>query len=658
MELLQHLVENKEFRRDLLAVVIVSLFLLAAATGVIQVSVNFGPKSQTQTEDPLKVSPAEVGITPCSYVIFIVSGVTTAMNCGPGANTGVVLDRSTNAAGVINDAIGNLTGGGEIFIKAGTYTLTTTAISLTGNNVASIGCDEVTGTCPNNIELYGEGNSTILMAGTNLDATLIAVVASGWYIHDLQLNGLATESGKNLPSGENGIQFGDQFKYITQYVKNDRVERTYVQGSKTFGITMFVNNGQILNNLIVNSNANGISVQGSNYLIQGNVVNGASDVGISISGTSASQPITNVVCIGNIVENIDLGDSPFDSSAFGSGISAGDNAGAQNVTITSNFFINTQGVESDPNAGGVNIGITISDNSLVDMIGPAFSTAIGIGDPSSYVHVVDNTIDMSTDLTYGIFEYPGCSSVVISGNTISGALGSAVSSYDIYVQAEGTIVTGNTLTGLDNPIILNTVSNVLVEGNYFHGSSSTSNYGIQLVNASFSTIEGNMLDGNNYNGGGIGVYLSNSTNNIISDNMISNVTVGVDFSNSASDSNSVLNNNLNDTSTKIYNSASANLILGNAGYNPIGAVAHFVATSNHYISPFGTSATIVKSITYMITVAPVLIIFRTTGTATSVMINGGTGFTPTIGESFILYPGETIDFGAFTTAPSLEVSFS
>jgi len=192
-------------------------------------------------------------------------------------STGSILFYSANTAAVINHAIGYLTNGGKIFIKAGTYTFTTTPINLGNGNFAAVGTTSVSG-----IELYGEGSSTILNAGTNMNGAVIGVLnANNWYIHDLQINGnRASQSGSGgAPPYLNGIWIINS--------ANTTIEHCYVHDTKTVGIYLVSGNSDaILYNNVVNNNANGIQVGWStNDLIQGNTVNGASDVGISISGS-------------------------------------------------------------------------------------------------------------------------------------------------------------------------------------------------------------------------------------------------------------------------------------------------------------------------------------------------------------------------------------
>ena len=274
-----------------------------------------------------------------------------AKNCA----TGAIAYSGTVPETVINDAIAALPNGGKVFIAAGTYTFTTDPIA----NVGAIGSSTVS-----NVELYGDGNSTILSAGTNLNGAVVAVYGpNGWFIHDLQINGNGNSqsaNGAGLPLA--GIELYES--------SNNVVEHCYVHDAKTYGIYVAGSSESVLDNLVVNSHANGIIMYGgSDDLVQGNVVNGASDVGISLSGTNenGNAPITNVLCTGNTVSNINLDISPFGQNS-GGGIMVGDNGYGENITISNNQISTmTFGVSDDPYTG-TNIDVTITGNTITNAL--------------------------------------------------------------------------------------------------------------------------------------------------------------------------------------------------------------------------------------------------------------------------------------------------
>lgn len=93
--------------------------------------------------DPTEITIEEGSFqTEASYIVYK-SGTTTYMLNG---TTGQIDDYSTNSSQIISWCIGNLTSGGKIFIKAGTYYINT-VIKFQGNN---------------NIDIVGEGFSTII----------------------------------------------------------------------------------------------------------------------------------------------------------------------------------------------------------------------------------------------------------------------------------------------------------------------------------------------------------------------------------------------------------------------------------------------------------------------------------------------------------------
>jgi len=81
---------------------------------------------------------------------------------------------SYNAATVINNAIAALTSGGRIFIKSGSYSIST---SLIDNGVSGI-------------EIYGEGHSTVLTLATGVNDPIIHLTTvNDWTIRDMKLDG-------------------------------------------------------------------------------------------------------------------------------------------------------------------------------------------------------------------------------------------------------------------------------------------------------------------------------------------------------------------------------------------------------------------------------------------------------------------------------------
>jgi len=392
-----------------------------SATSTHSTSATTTTSSSTTTSILTTTSSATATTVPqseCSYSIFMSGSTVEAENCA----TGAVVYSGTDAATVINDAISALSpSGGRVFIESGTYTISTTIGTYSASN--------------NNIELYGQGNATILQAATNLNSDVIGVYnANGWYIHDLQVNGnRANQNGAGQGGGYDGIELYNS--------SNGVVEHNYVHDVKTVGIYLSGTNDKTLDNLVVNSNANGIQVYGySNYLIEDNTINGASDVGISISGMSATQTISGVVCEGNIITNINLDVSPYGVNS-GDGIITGDN-----------------GIAGNGIAGG---NITISNNYIdVAYVGMWISQTQGVIVSGNTI-IPTATTGWGAGIAIGEADEEPTENALIESNLIS----SASTGIYIYSSATSTVqFLKNTITSTSLPIATNSAP-VIIEGN-------------------------------------------------------------------------------------------------------------------------------------------------------------------------------------------------
>ena len=421
-------------------------------------------------------STTSTSAQPCSYEIYISGSTIDAKNCA----TGSIVYSGTDAAAVINYAISALrSSGGSIFIEAGTYIISATV----GTSSASNG----------NVELYGQGNATILEAATNLNSNVIGVSnANGWYVHDLQVNGNRANHG-----AVNGISFYPDSS-------NDVVKHTYVHDDLYQGIDLSGTNDKALDNLVVNSNANGMQVYGgSNYLIEDNIINGASDVGISISGISATQGISDVVCEGNTILNVDLGVSPYGVNS-GDGIITGDNGIAGgNITVANNYIdvayvgmwiSETQGLIVSGNTiiptqtGKWDVGIAIGESddepteSAIIKSNLISSASIGIyiySTATSTVQFLDNTITSIASGGAPIVTHSA--PVIIEGNVgynPVGPVSSPLSGSTIVDSGSSNVWTsGTTYTNWESPKALSisggTVTAIKVNGQALSPTTST-----------------------------------------------------------------------------------------------------------------------------------------------------------------------------------------
>jgi len=584
----------------------------------------------------------------CSYQVFTNGTATYAQNC----DTGSIEYSSTNPTTAINSAISALTSGGKIFIKAGTYTFTTTPITLNGNNAASIGTTTVSG-----IELYGEGTSTILTAGPNTNGIVLGVMnVNGWYIHDLQINGnraqqSASGNGSGATSGLVGIDLFNS--------NNDTIQHCYVHDDKTYGIYVFGTHDSILNNYVEYGVSNGIMVAGgSNYLIQGNIESGSSDVGIDVWGaplTSGSWPLgpaSNVIVIGNTVLNSNYGQDPWDQNT-GIGICLGDGGAANHVVVSDNVVYNAViGIDTEPGSSQTNYDVQILNNN--------------INDTSSY----------------GIQAYGPTASLAIENNVIDNSASSGIFLY----QATDVTVSGNHFINIINYGIYDTTPNVLIQDNHFDGGLGSGNYGVSsegvYTNAAYTSIIGNTFVGayrsyaaiefdSDANYGHIsgntisptsnrGCIMLAGTNNEASDNQVYGATVGVEVSSTASGSIVSGNDLVGDTypvsgAGNCYSSGAvtaASVVLeNNVGYNPVKRITTPISGSTLVDS--GSSSTWVSATVYTNWQSP-KILYVSGGTVTVIAADGVTLYTAATTCTITLQPGDTFEV-TFTVAPTIIV---
>jgi hypothetical protein len=519
---------------------------------------NMQENMQAKTTD-------HIGQASCSYMIFQSGATTYAENC----NTSNIDYSGTNPATVINSAIAALTNGGKVFIKAGTYTLTTTPINLGGGNVAAIGTTSVSG-----IELYGEGLSTILSAGTNLNGVVIGVLnANNWYIHDLQVNGnrASQTDGGGSPPFLVGIEVYNS--------NNTVVENCYVHDDKTYGIQAQGTEDRVVNNYVVNNTANGIIVYGgSDYVVQGNVVDGSSDVGISISGVSSTVGILNVVCSANIVKNSNLGLSPFRvNSAIG--IMVGDNGIADNVTVSENqIFVARNGIYVSPS-----FNVLISDNQIAITTTVDANSADIYVDGGTYVTVQGNLLSSASD---GVKILSTASSVEVLNNNIRGV------GQGVIMEASQSLIEGNYVTGSTNPdgdSIFTDARHTNIVGNTIVNGGRRA---IGLDSGSDnSTVSGNVA----YNGGkgSIGLEVG-STGALVSGNSFY-TQYGIALDGSSASRAIIIDNDLRNNTYAFYPydamPTTGVVIEDNAGYNPLGHISSPFITASNLLVDAGLSST-------------------------------------------------------------------
>jgi len=432
-------------------------------------------------------------------------------------------------------------------------------------------------------------------------------------------------------------------------ITNLIIRDCYIHDCKTYGIQVYGTTIQVRGNHVLNSNANGIcNYLGSGYVIEGNLVNGASDNGISISSPDC-------VVAHNVIQNVNLGVSPFGANA-GVGIYVGDLASSYRVSVRGNIV--------DTCAGN---GLYVGNCTDVTFEGNLLYTTEGIyvGRTAGAL-VKGNTIDGCSDSSFsGYFiELTGtCPDLIFEGNYIANF---PTSAYGIVIQT-------------DTPAIIKGNMLILSSGSY-------SAPGILVNGSNYCTISGNIIDMSNVTGGSgkYGIFLNGS--NLLFEG---NTLIGIGWNSYAGNSfwyaiadnsaNSLIsNNNIISLGTSPIPSVAILSVgtryIGNIGgvwnsttgsfVNPFGQIPNPFDNGHHTITPgywgsSGVNATSPSASTTYSVNGSDMIINATGGTGVSITIRDPYGNAVLSGASTLtaqrLPFGYTINFGPFTTAPTVTV---
>ncbi|MGP8070518.1 MAG: right-handed parallel beta-helix repeat-containing protein [Candidatus Bathyarchaeia archaeon] len=571
--------------RKLLAV---NLLFLVSGIALAGLFYSISPMSNIRT-------PAHVSMSSCTYLISQSGGITYAQNC----DTGAVLVQSAISETVINDAIAALTLGGKLFIKSGTYTFTTTPVHLPDGDAAAIGSTSVS-----NIELYGEGNSTILTAGANLNGVIIgAANVEGWDIHDLQVDGNRAKqsaSGATPGPGLTGIEL-----YNVLYSK---VDRCYVHNNKTYGIYVSGSSDSVTGSYFVSNLSNNVEIDagptaGSSFVIQNNIVDGSSDVGISLSGYSSTVYISDVICTDNIIRHANLGIDPWGENS-GVGIAVGDTGPARNVTVSENqvYGAKIAVLSGGRSASEPDLDVQISDNQLQSPTDYGIQVIL-----TTSAIIQGNVIDAPGSM--GIITDPTDLDISLSGNHISNASQYSIDNAAPYALIEDNHFDGGPNYGTTHSGIYTDAAYTTMIGNIFVGAY-LSYVAIQLESGSDHSVVSNNTIYATSNRGCIYVV---STGDTVSGNKVYGSTVGIGVSSTASGTFVVGNDLAGNTypisgSSTPYSSgpitATGVVIENNAGYNPLGNIAIPFTSSDLIVDSGGTSSTLPNATTITNTQSP------------------------------------------------------
>jgi hypothetical protein len=512
----------------------------------------------------LRVSKASLEKS-CDYLIFTEATNIYMQNC----DTGTVQFSSTNAAEVINDVIGNLTSGGEVFIKAGIYEIASTI------NLAS------------NTRLIGEGDSSILQMSTTSDYALIqAYKIQNATVEDLHLAGnapIATGSGLT-----------NELVYIYGSRRIQVLDSIFTQGY-SYGVYAVGHSNDITvrGNTFAHCLADSINFSAvTGGLITENNVGWGSDYGITVNTGSHFVTVSN-----NVVHDISLTLSSPHYTTNSWACLALQNVYYSNMSDIS--FIGNQvwncpgyGFEMTRNSRSYDVGTLISGNDFYN---------VGYGAiiyKSDFTTIRDNVFNLTRNTAIETAT-SSANHLKITGNTIERVTGQGIALNGI----PNVDISENTFwdTGLSAIYNVSPASqNVNIQDNSFESIGNTI---IQSTAGGYWQIIDNRIVGNHAYAG---IYLLTAVSHVlIQGNYITQATVGVDCARGASFIMIVDNIAINELTAGIWaetgsshisiigndvstgdsvpvaEAGTFDVIQYNQGYNPLGALTNpFDRTNN------------------------------------------------------------------------------
>jgi len=368
--------------------------------------------------------------------------------------------------------------GGAVFFPAGTYSVTGLSASVAG-------------------QTWTFAPGVTLNLASNSNADLIQVSAANVTIQGKAvLDGNATG---NTTGGSGGIW-------------------TNATGTVYDGFTL------------QNCRQIGMNVTASRCRMNNVTVLNAGDAGISVTPSSTTTAISDIDIRACTVTNAAVG--PY-------GIRVHGNTAAATVRVIGNHISlpasSTSGLGIEI-FGGANKSTVIGNTVIGTRIGISLS---GSNDVTATANVVDGAN------LYGI-EIAGCLNVTVSGNAINGEAvtgnGISVSATAKYVTISGNAIQGwitdaihttgsdhmtiigNTINGPAQPIVLQSATKFVVQGNVVNGQG-TANDGVNLDGCTDGTVAGNHFDG--FTRSGVIIFNGAMTNLIIGPNQLAGTTPNV-----------------------------------------------------------------------------------------------------------------------------------
>lgn len=658
------------------------LLIAIAVISAYEMGTSFAPSTITTT---ITTRPL-ASVTPtvnqwamgklCSLLVSTDGTTTYAQSC----DTGAIFFSGTTAGTIINSAIANLTSGGLIHVKTGTY-------QLSGAITSAL----------NNIIFEGEGTGTLFTLAASFAEDAFSISGSNWVLRDFKLD------------ATNQVHAA-VFAGIYVSGNNETITSVTIYSGDHGGIRANGSRNRITDNIITNNHSDGIILLGSDSVAQGNIIdtttnnNGISLVtasNVTVTGNSikntnngialenlGSGMCQNVAVTGNSIRGVKASgiviyqqnggvDSAQHVTISGNtitsalvGIAA---ASGKFVSIADNsiYLTSSYGIEIDlgqyyavtgnmidgPSRDGIEIltgvtGVTIVGNIISNFA----SNQSGLSTTSaSDILIANNVISSANNGTTGLYLYKPIN-VAVTNNTIVG-----MKTYGIFLRGasvgSGAVISGNTirttdLAGTFKGIYGYDMSHVLITGNSFYSSGVLGrNRWAQAIMIRDSVSSQAVISSNYILGdAGTAIWLYNGiTNTTVSRNLIINSLTGI-LEDTGGDYNTISENYITGCTNTILLSGAHSLVINNKGYNPLRHIATPFDTTNHLVLDRGSSATPSNTTTMTVGQSPKLMIVVinawTAGHTLVIKIDGTQVISVDVPAantvySFMLQPGET-----------------
>ncbi|UCG01957.1 MAG: right-handed parallel beta-helix repeat-containing protein [Candidatus Heimdallarchaeota archaeon] len=386
--------------------------------------------------------------------------------------------------------------------------------------------------------------------------------------------GIRLSTANNNTLSSNIISYNSRGIILIQSDLNELVNNICSNNSED-GIEIFGNypicscNNSLINNICENNGLNGIWLDGgSNNTLENNFLKNNS-IGIALVGGASGPNNDNRLLRNYCLKNINYG-LMLDTSA-------------ENNRIELNEFIqnrnnNTQAYDSGfQNVFDYNYWSDWSsnpdsdDNGIFDIAYPIDGSAMNFDlhplvEPGKVMYKIHDPISIDGDGDFATLGFPGNGTLgnpfIINGYSISNASTSLLSirNTTVYFTIINNLLNG--LTEANNGICLENVTHCTITNNIIRNTRN----GTTFRNAKSNIVTHNTI----YNSGGIGFWLTGSTNNTLLNNSITNnnfggILLSGTVENPCSENyisdNIISNNNMH--GIRLYGSSYENIVTGN-----------------------------------------------------------------------------------------------